>query len=200
MGKKMLIFGSSIAVVVLVLASLSPVVGYNTAKTSVKGSPLFCVRTSRANQEESEDLICDYIKKDVPINIPLPERVNNVELAKKIINRIKMMDDKTFDRFINSIIKYQQINNAIHEENIEEIMPILYQLKDNPDEAMKYIFHGDESTKSDCNNAGFNYCPREFWIILEFVIFLHLIVLLLTLFIPIFLYYIWVTAALECYP
>jgi len=72
MNKKILI-GSIIAVVILVLVSFTGVVGYQTTKSSTiaKASPLFTVRSSRAIDEESEDLSCDYIGKGKPTLITI---------------------------------------------------------------------------------------------------------------------------------
>ncbi len=57
MNKKILI-GSIIAVAILILVSFTGVVGYQTTKSSTiaKASPLFTVRSSRAIDEESEDI------------------------------------------------------------------------------------------------------------------------------------------------
>jgi len=172
--KNKLIISSTLAVIVLVLAGISPVVGYNSARSSMRDSPLFSVRTSRAIKEDSNELTCNYIGKG---NIwSFPKRDSRTALLQQAIDRISKMDDKSFDRFIDSIIKYQLMNNdAIQQENIREMLRILYQLKDNPNEATKYI------------------------VLLEFVIYSFLIVLLLTIFIPIFLYYIWTrTLQIEC--
>ena len=77
MENKLLVGGSAIAVVVLVLASLSPVVGYNSVESSVKDSPLFSIRTKRAIDEESHTFTSDYIGKGEEINILIPARNSN---------------------------------------------------------------------------------------------------------------------------
>ena len=63
MENKLLTIGSILSVVVLVLAGLSPVVGFDSVRSSMKDSPLFDIRSKRAIGEESNTLKCDYIGK-----------------------------------------------------------------------------------------------------------------------------------------
>ena len=80
MNKKILI-GSIIAVVILILVSFTGVVGYQTTKSSTiaTASPLFAVRSSRAIDEESGDIACDYVGNGEEISITLSVR-NNQEV------------------------------------------------------------------------------------------------------------------------
>jgi len=103
MNKKILI-GSIIAVVILVLVSFTGVVGYQTTKSTIaRASPLFSVRSSRAIDEESRDLTCDYIGKGEEITIPLLKRDNKTFLLQQIIDRISKMDDKENHKIINAL-------------------------------------------------------------------------------------------------
>ena len=71
MNKKILI-SSIIAVAILILVSFTGVVGYQTTQSSTmaRASPLFAVRSSRAIDEESKDIVCDYIGKGNTFPIP----------------------------------------------------------------------------------------------------------------------------------
>ena len=100
MDKKILLCGSIIAVVVLVLASLSPVVGFNSVKSSAIDSPLFSVRIKRVINEESEGLTCDYVGKGKESSL-LFLRENNSLKMKEIIDIINTLDDEEFKRFQN---------------------------------------------------------------------------------------------------
>ena len=135
MNKKILI-GSIIAVAILVLVSFTGVVGYQTTKSSTiaRASPLFTVRSSRAIDGESQDLSCDYVGKGEENTISLPTRVGrttSLQKAQRFIDLISKMDDKTFNRFICSVIRNGCDKNIIKEKQIPEVLPLLYQLKDN---------------------------------------------------------------------
>jgi len=127
MDTKILIGGSAIAVVVLVLASFSPVVGYNSIESSAKESPLFNVRTNRAISEESEILTCNYLRKGQLI--PFPTRNSKTAQIQKMIDIIKRMDDKTFNKFIEQVAhRYRTEQNEL-EVSLEGIIAVLYQMK-----------------------------------------------------------------------
>ena len=107
MDKKLLIYGSILAIVVLVLAGISPVVGYNTVQAYRKDSPLFGVRTQRALEKESDRLTCDYIGKE---SIMLfPTRDPKAILLKRAINLISSMNKRGFNNFLISLINHMKI-------------------------------------------------------------------------------------------
>ena len=161
MNKKILI-GSIIAVAILILVSFTGVVGYQTTKSSniAKASPLFTIRSSRAIDEESKDIACDYVGKGNRIIIPLPKRNNKVELLDRFTNIIRTMDDKSFDRLVELIIKHLHQRNDLHENDKEEIFQFLIQLRDNPNEITHYIMEGEESNPNtyECT-WGWEGCP-----------------------------------------
>ena len=150
MEKKLLIGGSAIAVVVLVLASLSPVVGFHTVKsTSTKNSPLFSIRTNRAvNKETTGTFISDYIGKGGEINIIFPLRNNKDSDGQKIIDKITAMNDEELHIFINLIIK--QLQKYTKTINIEKskIISLLYNLKDNPEIIEQYVVGSENNDNS----------------------------------------------------
>jgi len=117
MRKSPLIGVSVCAVVLLVVASLSNVVGYQTVKsTAVNDSPLFSVRTKRAiNQVGGDTLTFNYLGKG-QYSMPFPVIDNRTELIQKVIDRIRTMDDDTFNRFIDYAVN--QIN---HKDNLKAI-------------------------------------------------------------------------------
>ena len=110
MNKKLLI-GSIIAVVILVMVSFTGVVGYQTTKSSTiaRASPLFSVRSSRAIDEESKELSCEYVGKGKPTLITIPKRDDKTALNQKVLEMICAMDDITFNKFMNLVVnKIQQ--------------------------------------------------------------------------------------------
>jgi len=127
MNKKILI-GSIIAVTVLIGVSFTSVVGYRSGASDVKASPLFNIRCSRAIDEESGDLSCEYVGKGEVGILSIPKRDDRIELTYKIIESIIKMDDKTYDRFIASIIYYFKKNRNYKIEN-EAIINAFNQLR-----------------------------------------------------------------------
>ena len=149
MENKLLTIGSITAVVVLVLAGLSPVVGFDSVRSSKMDSPLFNVRTSRAINEESKDLTCDYFGKGKACTLYIPRRNSQMETALKVIDSIAKMDDKSFNNIIARVVRHLQRQGEFTETDTSEVIQVFHYLKSNPDE-MKYIFPqyglGDETT------------------------------------------------------
>ena len=121
MNKKILI-GSLVAVVIIILVSFTGVVGYQTTKSSniARASPLFAVRSSRAIDEESKGLICDYVGKGEEISISVPTFNSRNTQMQKVIDRISQMDGKEFNHFKNLIIDKLPRINAIKESDIAD--------------------------------------------------------------------------------
>ncbi|UCF11827.1 MAG: hypothetical protein JSW06_07200 [Thermoplasmatales archaeon] len=92
--KKKILLGSIGAVVILVLVSFVGVVGYSNVESNVKASPLFNLRTNRKIGEESKDLTCKYVNKD--LTIPFPNNDKRA-LIKKIIELSNKGDDWTIE-------------------------------------------------------------------------------------------------------
>ncbi|UCF12212.1 MAG: hypothetical protein JSW06_09245 [Thermoplasmatales archaeon] len=129
--KKKILIGSIGAVIILVLVSFTGVVGYQTTKSSTiaKASPLFKVRTNRAIGEESKELTCDYFGKGS--TLPFPERNKKVIIVQRVIDRIRLMDDKTFERFISNIINHAQMNNRLNNIKPDIIREALYMFRNS---------------------------------------------------------------------
>jgi len=128
---KQILIGSIIAVAILIGVSFSSVVGYRSVASDVKASPLFNIRSSRAIDEESGDLSCEYVGMEDNINLLIPIRDNKAELTRKILERIKTMDDKTFNKLISSLIYDIKNNNRFRNVNINDVVTFFIQFKDN---------------------------------------------------------------------
>ena len=132
MDKKPLIGVSICAVVLLILTSLTNVVGYQSVKsTTVNESPLFSMRIQNAIYNDSKGLLTSsYLGKGKnTILIPMPD--NRTLLYQKVIDRISRMDETTFNNFITMVIRL--INNEPKLKNInsQDIITGLTQLKNN---------------------------------------------------------------------
>ena len=119
MNKKILI-GSIIAVAILVLVSFTGVVGYQTTQSSTiaKASPLFTIRSSRAIDEESKDLSCDYVGKGEEIILSFPKRDEKKVLLQKFINRIRKMNDEELDNLIKFGTTHMHNFGIVNSEDI----------------------------------------------------------------------------------
>jgi len=118
--KKKILIGSIIAVVILVLVSFTGVVGYQTTKSSTiaKASPLFTVRCSRAIDEESKGLNCEYVGKGKPTLIIIPERIADSITFQKVIETISKMDEETFNKLLDLVIYHLQQKNIMDSETV----------------------------------------------------------------------------------
>jgi hypothetical protein len=126
--KKPLIVVSICAVVLLVLGSLSNVVGYQSVKSTVNDSPLFQTRTQRATNQQQNSITSQYLGmgKETLWQIPISD--NKTEQLRKAIDIISKMDDKTFEQFIKSCIQKIRQDNTFSETN-NEIIQMLQLLR-----------------------------------------------------------------------
>jgi len=130
MNKKILI-GSIIAVTVLIGVSFTSVIGYRSGASDVKASPLFNIRTSRAIDEESEYLSCEYVGKGEDIALSIPTSDKRQVSFQKVIDRIREMDEATFKRFIGLVINYLHRVKKFRDTNIDDIVNQLKHLNFN---------------------------------------------------------------------
>lgn len=130
MNTKPLIVGSICAVILVVLCSLSHVVGYQSMQSnSNTESPLFNVRTQRATHQQQNLLTSQYLGKEKENLLRFLGRNNrNDELLKKVIEIINKMDTKTFKRFIEVCTKKIEQDNTINIINLDEISQAFYQV------------------------------------------------------------------------
>jgi hypothetical protein len=124
MNKKIHI-GSIVAGAILIGVSFTSVVGYRGVASDVQASPLFNIRSSRAIDEESEELSCEYVGKGDYINLLILNRKDKTILLQNFIERICKMGDKTFNKYFGLIF------SRIKQNSIDEkkIVIVLNQLK-----------------------------------------------------------------------
>jgi hypothetical protein len=103
-------------VVLLVIGSLSNVVGYQSGKSTVNDSPLFIIRTQRENNQQQNTLTSQYLGKGTSA-LSFPLRDTNTKMIQMFIDRIRTMDDDTFNRFIDYVVN--QINHKNNLKNVE---------------------------------------------------------------------------------
>jgi hypothetical protein len=139
MDKKPLIGVSILAVVLLVLGSLSNVVGYQSVKsTAMNDSPLFQTRTQRATNQQQNSISSKYLGKGT-YALTFPLRDNRTEQLKKAIDTISKMGDKTFAQFIELCIQKARQDNTFQGLSDYQIVQALLLLKTKPDSIINSI-------------------------------------------------------------
>ena len=173
--KKKIFIGSIIAVVILVLVSFTGVVGHQTTKSSTiaKASPLFSVRSTRAIDEESKDLTCDYVGRDKEITIPLPARDDKTALLQKFIDTINNMRNDEFNSLIAFAIRKLDNKYKFEEDDISKIRDGLQHLKDGSSNIGKLLTvirgcDGEITSSIICKNLLFIFITIYFILILLF--------------------------------
>lgn len=148
MKKKILFIVSIMAVVILIFASFTSVIGFRSVKfTSIKSSPLFNTRTKKAIRDEDRSITTfNYIGKDKRNVIQIPKMEDKIKL---LIDRIKNMDSKTLNRLKLNINKQARYNDDIKNEDIKVIMRILEQMREKTAEF---------TDAQDCTTKPFYIC------------------------------------------
>ena len=124
-----LIVGSICVVVLLVLGSLSNVVGYQSVKSTVNDSPLFQTRTQRATNQQQNIITSRYLGIGKHNLLQFPVHDNRTEQLKKAIEILSKMDDKTFERFTELVIQRSKQDETLRNLNQNVIIHILSQLR-----------------------------------------------------------------------
>ena len=180
MKNKLLTIGSITAVVVLILAGLSPVVGFDSVRSSKINSPLFNLRTQRAIDKGQNIQTCTYLGIGRTTDILFPTRDNNSMMTWKIINSISTMSEEEFDKFI-CLVTYK--SNELKDEDTQELRVALHQLKDNP-EGIMYFLNDDRDNRLATEGCPvptfFEPLPDCFWNIL-LVLFVGVITIIGTI-------------------
>jgi hypothetical protein len=129
MDKKPLIVVSICAVVLLVLGSLSNVVGYQSVKSTETDSPLFQTRAERATNQQTNSITSQYLGMEKGNLWQIPMSNNKTELLKKAFDAISKMDDKTFERFKEVCIQIIRKNNSFKDTKPSDITQALKLMK-----------------------------------------------------------------------
>jgi hypothetical protein len=131
MNTQPLIGVSICAVVLLILGSLTNVIGYQSVKSNtVDDSPLFQKRTQRATNQQKNTLTSQYIGMGGGNLLQFPIRNDRTELIQKFIERIRTIDDSAFKRFVNEFVSYLNNNDKFY-KNKNQVVCDLYRLREN---------------------------------------------------------------------
>ncbi|UCF12733.1 MAG: hypothetical protein JSW06_00350 [Thermoplasmatales archaeon] len=143
MNKKTLIV-STLAAVLIVLASLSSVIGTNIVKSDAKksiASPLFAVRTQRSlDLEEAKKISANYLGKGKQLSILLPKKSMAqvwIDKAIKIFDRNPVLIDKLLERLDKTPYIAKMLNK--HDVTKQDIKNYIRIIKNNPSTLTKEI-------------------------------------------------------------
>jgi hypothetical protein len=195
MDKKPLIMGSLCVVVLLVLGSLSNVVGYQSVKSTGNDSPLFNTRLQRATTQQQNIITSDYLCKGIT-TLPFPLRDNRTSLLQNFIKIIEKMDNEEFNIFQNLVISHFYKEKNTMKSDATQLLSILKQFKSNGKELKITLINNVNASKNDpptfytvgcyfghCYTYAYNpHCGRDMVIVI-LVVLLFLPELLILLFI-----------------
>ncbi|HWR62771.1 MAG TPA: hypothetical protein VN365_00010 [Candidatus Thermoplasmatota archaeon] len=135
MDKKPLIVVSICAVFLLVLCSMSNVVGYQSVKsTALNDSPLFKTRIQKATNQQQNIITSQYLGIGKGNLLQFPTRDNKAESLKKTIEIINKMDDKSFAQFTELCIqRVRQESITLSDANSKEVVQTLSLLRTKPE-------------------------------------------------------------------
>ncbi|HIG99313.1 MAG TPA: hypothetical protein HA258_01915 [Thermoplasmata archaeon] len=181
MDKKPLIGVSICTIVLLVLGSLSNVVGNQSVTSTVNDSPLFQIRTQRATNQRENILTSKYLGIGKGNLLKFSSRDNKTEKLKMAIDIINRLDDKTFERFTEFFIQRIKQDDSLKETNPNDIIKGLKLIKSNP---ISIIIPFTNQNNGYETHSGYSSCP---WIpgcyigrCIEAIIGIIIIILLLT--------------------
>jgi len=186
MDKKPLIMVSFCAVVLLVLGSLSNVVGYQSVKsTTVSDSPLFQTRTQRATNQQQNSITSQYLGMSKESFLQFPFRDDKTEQLKKVIDIISKMDEKTFERFTELCIRRARQDNNLREINSNDIIRALILLRTEPRMVMNSIVirNNQDKTASPSNTLCHPIPGCIFIWVISIIAFIVMMVIFLIVFI-----------------
>ena len=137
MSKKPLIEVSLYVMVLLVLGSLSTVVGYQSDQSIVNDSPLFSIRTKRAMNQQQNIITSQYLGREKSYNLLLLSRPNETSIVYKIINVIQNMNDASFERFVKLVVDRFLKQEKFEEISVKLFIKELYQIRNDAQAFMK---------------------------------------------------------------
>jgi len=178
MNRKWLLIGiSNFAVALIILVSLSNIIGYHSVQSTMIDSPLFQTRTQRATNQLHNRITSQYLGISNGNLLQFPFRDNRTEQLKKAIDIISKMDDKTFAQFTELCIQKARQDNTLKGISDYQIVQTLLLLKTNPKAILNsYTNRGDQPITS---SEWFSLCQSTpFDCIVFTLIFIPLLVIM----------------------
>ena len=140
-SNKTIIILSIFTTIIIIFTSFSSVIGFETIKSGSIESPLFIIREKRAtNQLNSEIIKSEYIGKQKDITFSFPIKNNFLILFQEFLEKISVMNDILFNKFLDKVISKLSNINELKTEDISLLKNLFHFVRNNPDEAKKFPF------------------------------------------------------------
>ena len=141
-----ILVGSIGAVAILILVSFTNVVSVqSTTSDSVNESPLFCIRTKKTIDEENLGVLTlNYLGKENNLKLFIPSSNNEKVLLRKAIDRLQGMDDVTFTKFLENVLRWLTTQDRYKDVNVPQLIFTLYQIKENPEIFGQYLANDND--------------------------------------------------------
>ncbi len=154
MKKNILIGGSFVAVILIVLASFTSVVGYSSLdkNSNYINSPLFTIRTQKAIDNNRAQITSQYIGKDRELFISIPLRDVDSFFSFRVINRISKFNDDQINRLKQIIINKLHSDERFEDIDNNQIYESLQYIRNHPNEVKQYIVKSDSDSSITINN------------------------------------------------
>lgn len=169
LNKKTLRAGSITATIIILLASLTSVVGIQTINSTTKHeSPLFTVRTAQATQKTDSYYTTTYLKKEKTDIISLPELKNTMLIRNKaqwLLNNMKR--NTQLSKQIETLI-----GKVRNDHQILQNMQNLFETKTGKIDDNQRLTGLKSCLPTECC-TGSPTCEFAFFLILLFVLFLE---------------------------
>jgi hypothetical protein len=137
--------------IIIILAGLSPVIGYKNVVSSVKDSPLFHLRTQRAIDKEQNIQRCTYLGKGKEVIFPVFRQHNKVLLHKEMMEALFNMNDKELYDFAKLVINNMNHNMKQRNIDINDVLLAFSYLKENPKIFKNYDTDENNIFTYDCS-------------------------------------------------
>jgi hypothetical protein len=175
MKKYALIGGSVCAVVLLILASLGTVVGYQSMQpAALSDSPLYSVRTMRATDQQQGIITPRYLGQGETCDLMISPRPDDISSLHQMISRIQAMDERTFNRFVDSVALRLYNNGDLGNVDLKDLKDAIRQLRQVTEDDLEYRDSGSEK-----RTIFYEYVPSVCWFpgcyILDFFLFILII-------------------------
>jgi hypothetical protein len=155
-NKKKNIIGSIGTVALILLTSFTMVIGKQVNNETSANSPLFALRIQKTINREKKAITSYYLGRGRENEIPFIYRDNRFETLNIIIERISKMGDNQLTELAGLIGSNTMIN-----ANRQQILRLLYQIKNNPDEIKKQLSVKPTDTSHITRSPRPTYCYYE---------------------------------------
>ena len=138
-----IIIGSITAAILIILASLNPVIGnQDTTKDTTITSPLFRIRIERAVDAEKENILQRrFIGMGEDNKIAFTSQDLESEIFTQVMYKVCTMNDENFQKFVDLSINKLLQEESITENEVPKVKELFLFFRQNPEEIEKFPLH-----------------------------------------------------------